>query len=143
MVFGEIDCRIHIYYQYKKNGEIKTVHEIIDETVSHYGSVLGRLQSLGINFVVQGVPPATRVRNEYRYPFYAPPEIHCRINSMFNEKLKEFCIRNGYHYIDMYSRFSDTDGFMLKAYAADEIHLNGRVAYFVKGELKSKLGLNI
>jgi len=43
----------------------------------------------------------------------------------------------------VHSRFSDESGFMLREYAADEIHLNGRVVDFVKGELNERLGINI
>jgi hypothetical protein len=143
LVFGEIDCRIHIFYQYKKNNERKAISELIDDTVVNYGEVLGKLRRLGINFIVYGVPPATEVRNEYRYPFYASPEVHCQISGMFNEKLKEFCQKQGYGYIDIHSRFSDEKGFLLKEYAADEIHLNGQVVDFAKRELKERLGISV
>ncbi len=143
LAFGEIDCRIHIYYQYKENDERKTIGELIDITHSNYGRILAKLQNLGINFVVYGVPPATKVRNEYRYPFYAPPEIHSQISGMFNERLKRLCEKNGYQYIDVHSTFSDKDGFMLKEYAADEIHQNGKVVDFVKRELSEQLGISI
>jgi len=143
LVFGEIDCRVHIYYQYKKNNERRAIGELIDGTISNYGRVLEKLRGAGIKFLVYGVPPATKVRDEYRYPFYAPPEIHSQINRTFNEKLKEFCEETGYEYIDVHSRFSDESGFMLREYAADEIHLNGRVVDFVKGELNERLGINI
>ena len=141
LVFGEIDCRIHIYYQYRKNGERKSIEELVDDTVSNYGEVLEKLRNIGVNFVVYGVPPATEVRNEYRYPFYASPEIHCRISSIFNERLKDLCANRGYPYIDIHSRFSDENGFMLKESAADEIHLNGQVVDFVKGELNRGPGI--
>ena len=143
LVFGEIDCRIHIYYQYRKNGERRAIDELVDDTVSNYGEVLEKLRNLGVNFVVYGVPPATEVRNEYRYPFYASPEVHCRISSIFNERLKDLCSKRDYPYIDIHSRFSDENGFMLKDSAADEIHLNGQVVDFVKGELNRRIGISV
>ena len=143
LAFGEIDCRLHIYYQYKKNEERRALTELIDDTISNYGRVLEKLREAGVNLLVYGVPPATKVRDEHRYPFYAPPEIHSRINRMFNEKLREFCEENGYEYIDVHSRFSDESGFMLREYAADEIHLNGKAVDFVKGELSERLGIYI
>jgi len=143
LAFGEIDCRLHIYYQYKKNKERRALTELIDDTISNYGRVLEKLREAGVNLLIYGVPPATKVRDEHRYPFYAPPEIHSRINRMFNEKLREFCEENGYEYIDVHSRFSDESGFMLREYAADEIHLNGKAVDFVKGELSERLGIYI
>jgi lysophospholipase L1-like esterase len=143
LVFGEIDCRIHLYYQYKKGNESRPLTELVDDTVARYGTVLEQLRALGIEPVVQGVPPATRVRNEYRYPFYAPPEVHSRISRMFNERLKAMCERNGYRYLDVHTEFSDSDGFMLEEYAGDEIHLNGKAAQHVKRELREKLGVKL
>ena len=143
LAFGEIDCRIHIYYQYKNGGEKQAISDLIDDTISNYGEVLHKLREMGISFVVYGVPPATKVRNEYRYPFYATPEIHSQISGMFNSKLKGLCEGKGYPYIDVHSQCSDADGFMLREYAADEIHLNGKVVDFVRGELNEKLGINI
>lgn len=143
LVLGEIDCRIHIYYKYKMNGERRSVGELIDETVSNYGRVLKRLGEMGLKVFVCGVPPATKVRNEYGYPFYAPPEVHAQINRLFNEKLQSFCERNGFGYIDIHSRFSDADGYMLAEYAADEIHLDGKVAGFVREQLSRQLGTKL
>jgi hypothetical protein len=143
LVFGEIDCRIHIYNQYKKNEERKALGELIDDTVANYTDVLGKLRDRGVDFFVLGVPPATRVRNQYRYPFYATPEIHCQISALFNEKLREACERNGYRFVDVYSRTADEEGFMLKEYAADDIHLNGRIVGFVKADLRRQFGINI
>lgn len=143
LVFGEVDCRIHIYYKYMKGGESKSIGDLIDDTVSNYGEVLKRLGELGIRVFVFGVPPATKVRNEYGYEFYAPLEIHAEINRLFNEKLRSFCERNGFGYIDVHSRFSDEAGYVLKEYAADEIHLDGGVAGFVRGELSRQLGTRV
>jgi len=134
--FGEIDCRIHIYYQHKKNNGNRSIGDLIDGTVANYGQVLRTLREMGLNFIVYGVPPVASVRNEYRYEFYAPLDVHARINSMFNDRLRDFCLEQGYPYIDVHSRFSDGNGYMLDKYALDEIHLNGGVVDFVKGEIE-------
>jgi len=143
LVFGEIDCRIHIYNQYEKNDRKRPIRELIDDTVFNYGVIMEELTRLGIRFAVYGVPPATKARNEYHYTFYAPPEEHCRISGMFNERLKGLCARNDYPFIDVYSRFSDEDGFMLREYAADEVHLNGKTVGCVKAELRDQLGIPV
>jgi len=139
LVFGEIDCRIHIYNQFKKNGERTPMSDLIANTVANYGRIMEQLAGRGIRFAVHGVPPATKMRNEYRYPFYAPPEVHSRISGMFNEQLKALCHEKGYPYIDVHSRFSDEDGFMMAEYAADEIHLNGRTVDYAVTMLRDSL----
>ncbi|MBE0481467.1 MAG: SGNH/GDSL hydrolase family protein [Dehalococcoidia bacterium] len=143
LLAGEIDCRIHIYYQFMKRGESKSLDDLVEETVINYGRVLEMLRDKGFRFAVHGVPPATKARNEYRYPFYATPEAHSRISSSFNAKMRSYCEERGYAYIDVHSRCSDSDGFMMPEYAADEIHLNRRVVDFVRAEIEAKLGLGI
>lgn len=84
LVFGEIDCRIHIFYQHKKSNGSLSLSELIDRTVSSYGSVLGEVRALGIQLHVYGVPPAAKQENVYNYPDYAPPEVRSEINRQHN-----------------------------------------------------------
>jgi len=141
--FGEIDCRIHIYYQYKKSNGKYSIDELIDRTISNYGEVMAQLRERGVNFCVYCVSPATNVGNEYKYPFYGTAEIRSQINRMFNEKLRAFCQSNGYKFVDIYHRVSDKDGLMLKEYAGDDIHLNKKAVRLVKAEIKGKMGIDI
>ncbi len=141
--FGEIDCRIHIYYQYKKSNGKYSIDELIDRTISNYGEVMAQLRERGVNFCIYCVSPATSVGNEYKYPFYGTAEVRSQINRMFNEKLRAFCQSNGYKFIDIYDRVSDKDGLMLKEYAGDEIHLNKKAVRFVRAEIKGKTGIDI
>jgi hypothetical protein len=141
--FGEIDCRIHIYYQHKKNNERHSISELIDRTISNYGEVMAQLRERGVNFCVYCVSPAANVGNEYKYPFYGTAEIRSQINRMFNEKLGAFCRSNGYKFIDIYDRVSDKDGLMLKEYAGDDIHLNRKAVRLVRGELRDKMGIDV
>jgi len=140
--FGEIDCRIHIYYQHKKSNGKYSVEELIDRTISNYGDIMAQLKERGVNFCVYCVSPATKVGNEYKYPFYGSPEIRSQINWMFNEKLRAFCQKNGYVFIDIYDRVSDKDGLMLKEYAGDDIHLNKKAVELVRDDLRAKLHIN-
>lgn len=140
LLFGEIDCRIHIYYQHKKSNSKLSIEELIDRTISNYGEVMAQLKQCSVNFCVHSISPATEVGNEYKYPFYGTPEIRSRINRMFNEKLKSFCDKNGYIFIDIYDKVTDKDGLMLKEYAGDEIHLNKKAVSWVRVELR-KVGV--
>ncbi|HTY91884.1 MAG TPA: SGNH/GDSL hydrolase family protein [Methanocella sp.] len=159
LVFGEIDCRVHIYNQYRKSQNGVTMEEFMDRAISNYGEVLEQLRNAGVNFVVYGVIPAPkqifryppyateRMRrelfDEFRssYPFLATPEIRSWINRTFNEKLRAFCEKNGYGYIDIYPEVADQDGFIADAFSADEIHVNGRIMPFIKSQLKKKYGI--
>jgi GDSL-like Lipase/Acylhydrolase family len=143
LCFGEIDCRIHIYYQHKKSSGGYSIGELIDRTISNYSEVMAKLKERGVNFCVYFVSPATRVENEYKYPFYGTPEIRSGINRKFNEKLRAFCEMNGYKFIDIYDKVADKDGLMLQEYAGDEIHLNKRAVGLVRVEIRGKLGIDI
>ena len=143
LVFGEVDCRIHIYYQHKKSNGKHSVGELIDRTISNYGEVLAQLKQRGVNFCIHSISPATEVGNEYIYPFYGTPEIRSQINGMFNEKLRLFCEKNGYIFIDIYDRVADKNGLILKEYAGDKIHLNKKAVKLVRAELRDKLGVQV
>lgn len=141
--FGEIDCRIHIYFQHKKSNGKYSIGELIDRTISNYGEVIAQLRGRQVNFCVYCVSPATKVGNEYKYPFYGTPEERSQINRMFNEKLRAFCEKNGYKFIDIYGRVADKDGLMLKEYASDDIHLNMKAVGLVKAEIRENMGVDI
>ena len=141
--FGEIDCRIHIYYQYKKSNGKYSIEELIDRTISNYGEVMAQLKERVVNFCVYCVSPATEVGNEYKYPFYGMPEERSQINRMFNEKLRAFCEKDGYVFIDIYDAVTDKDGLMLKEYSSDEIHLNKKAVGLVRTEIRTKLGIDV
>jgi lysophospholipase L1-like esterase len=141
--FGEIDCRIHIYYQYKKSNGKYSIEELIDRTISNYGQVMAQLKEQGVNFCVYCISPATQVGNEYKYPFYGTPQIRSQINRTFNERLRTFCEINGYKFIDIYDKVTDKDGLMLKEYAGDEIHLSKKAVALVRAEIREKLGIDI
>jgi hypothetical protein len=141
--FGEIDCRIHIYYQHKKSNERHSISELINRTISNYGEVMAQLKEREVNFCVYCVSPATNVGNEYKYPFYGTAEIRSQINRMFNEKLRAFCQSKGYKFIDILDRVADRDGLMLQEYAGDDIHLNRKAVRLVRSELRGKMGIDI
>jgi hypothetical protein len=140
LLFGEIDCRIHIYYQHKKSNGKHSIEELIDRTISNYGEVMAQLRQRGVNLCVHSISPATEVGNEYKFPFYGTPEIRSQINRMFNEKLKAFCDSSGYIFINIYERVADKNGLMLREYAGDEIHLNRKAVELTRIELR-RLGV--
>jgi hypothetical protein len=141
--FGEVDWRIHIYYQHKKSNGKCSMEELIDRTISNYGEVMAQLKERGVNFCVYCISPATHVGNEYKYPFYGTPQIRSQMNRTFNERLRTFCEINGYKFIDIYDKVTDKDGLMLKEYGGDEIHLNKKAVALVRAEIREKLEIDI
>ena len=130
LVFGEVDCRIHIYNNARKKN--RSIGSLIDDTVSGYGEVLKLLTVDSVDFVVCGVPPANTQGNVYHFPYYAAPQEQRDIKKAFNEKLKDFCRDNGYKYLDLFNKFSDENGFILEQYKRDDVHLGNKIMAYVK-----------
>jgi lysophospholipase L1-like esterase len=132
LVFGEIDARVHIYLQYEKRLKKTSIKKLINATVDTYGVTIKRLKKDGFAVCVHGLPPAARKDFESDLPFLGSPEQRSDISRIFNVKLRDFCRKNGIPFIDMQSIAADEQGFMKKDYAADEVHLNGRVVPFAR-----------
>ena len=132
LVFGEIDCRIHIYAQHRKRNGAVSMEALMDEIITRYGSVMEEVRGRGIRFAVLGPPPATRQSNRYGIEFYATPDVHRFIYSEFNSRLRAYCRSHGYAYVDVYSSTVDENGFAQSRYAADDTHLNNDAARLVR-----------
>jgi len=132
LVFGEIDARVHIYLQYQKNDERISIGKLINATVARYGETITNLREKGFAVCVHGLPPAARKDFESNLPFLGSPEQRSEISREFNIQLGEFCRGNGIPFIDVQSISADENGFIKKEYAADDVHLNGKIASFSK-----------
>jgi hypothetical protein len=132
LVFGEIDARVQIYSQFRKNDGAIGIERIIEATAGKYGATVRRLKDDGFAVCVHGIPPAARKNFVSNLPFIGTPGQRSEISSMFNKKLGEFCRQNDIPYIDVQSVSADGNGFMKKQYVADEVHLNSKIVPLVK-----------
>jgi len=140
LVFGETDCRFHIYYQAQKRNSV--IYAIINETVQQYGLALWLLLSQGVKPIVLGIPPpGTYDRFEYDTPGkpYASPEMLSMIYKLFNNTLKGWCKSKDFIYLDIYSKTADEKGFLKKEYAADAVHLNLNAKPLILEMLKERI----
>jgi hypothetical protein len=135
LVFGEIDARVHIYLQYKKNNGKISIDRMIENTVERYGETIRKLKNDGFAVCVHGIPPAARENFVSDLPFLGTPEQRSEISREFNKQLGEFCRESSIPYIDVQSISADENGFMNKEYASDEVHLNGKVVLFVRDRI--------
>jgi len=132
LVFGEIDARVHIYAQYKKNNEKISLEKVIEATVKKYGEVIRKLRDDGFAVCIHGIPPAARKNFESNLSFLGSPVQRSEISRKFSKKLRGFCGENGVPYIDVQSVSADESGFIKPKYLADEVHLNGRIVPFTR-----------
>ncbi len=140
LVFGEIDARVHIYLQYEKNNKKISIERLIETTVERYGETIGTLKNNGFAVCVHGLPPAARKDFESELPFLGSPEQRSEISRQFNSKLGDFCRKNGVLFIDMQMIAADEKGFIKKEYAADEVHLSGKVVPFARNRIAQTFG---
>jgi hypothetical protein len=139
MVFGEIDCRIHIYNQFKKRNEEVSISQLIKNTVEVYGKTLVEIRNNGVSVLVFGIPPASHQKNIYNYPYYAPPDTRVTINKEFNEGLQAFCEKKEIPFYNIYEKTVDSEGFMSEECAYDEIHLDKKVMKYANEWIEKQL----
>ena len=136
-VFGEIDCRIHIYNKHMVDGAKYPLSHYIHRTIQRYGRFL---QYIKINYpthiAVMAVPPANYEDNEFHYPYYAPPKEQIYIYRTFNETLKQKCVNLSLSFIDVNSHVILSNGFMDRRYMRDDVHLSHRAIPLITAELQ-------
>jgi len=135
-VFGEIDSRIHFYYQFRKNNGKIPIEKLMENTIANYFSVLMEAREKGYDVAVLGIPPASAQENLYKYPFYGDAKTRSGINAKFNSMLAGACRENGFPFIDVYAASADGNGFIKKEFARDEVHLNSMIVPAVRAQLE-------
>lgn len=126
LVFGEIDCRIHVFLQHVRSRRERTTETIVRDTIDRYGQAIERIESLGYRVTVQSVVGAAHQDNIYDYPHYADLRTRGRIASEFNSVLKQWCLEHGIDYLDVFSAVADNDGILLASMTTDGTHLDER-----------------
>lgn len=123
-IFGEIDCRIHLWHQYKKTNV--NPFNLMIETIKNYFEFISELekeQLIGEPIIFSLVPPGNQ-GNAYKYANYAPYYLRKLFITSFNYNLRRFSVIYCYAFIDYYYLVSDLNGDRSKNYILDKVHLN-------------------
>lgn len=140
LVFGEIDARVHVYRQFRKNNSCVTIDDVVTATVEKYGETIKRLRDEGFSICVHGITPAARKAYTSTLPYTGSAEERSQISSIFNRQLKGFCQDNNIPYVDVQPVSADDEGFISNEYAADDVHLSGKIVPFVRGKITEAFG---
>ena len=143
LVFGEIDCRIHIFYQFKKKHETQNISELIQKTIQNYLICIKKIRNQGIEVCICGITPPGEEDNIYHYPYYADRNLQQKIYREFNSELKSYCENLQINFLDIFPLVSDASGFLLKEYSDDGLHLNTKILPSIEKMLQKKYGLRI
>ncbi len=136
MVLGEIDCRIHIYNQYRLQAGRVSIRDLIQKTVENYCAALVELKKINKKVVVLSIPPAGYQKNIFNIPYYGTSQIRAQIHKDFNELLQRECQKKMIKFVTIYKYVVTEKGLLRKEYAADDIHLKPSVVTFFLRELK-------
>jgi hypothetical protein len=101
-LFGEIDCRVLIYFKHIKHN-IGSIQDMIDIVAYRYLSALLYVAYLGFNIAVHGPIPAVRQGNDYGLEHYADEKTRAWISTNFNITLKNLCEIIGIPYFNSHS----------------------------------------
>lgn len=132
LVFGEIDCRIHIYNHYRILHKDVSIASLVKKTIKRYGSAMAKLKSKNIKFYVLSVAPAGSQSNVYNYKYYATFKQRAIIHKLFNAELQKYCHLHNYPYLDLYKEIVDDQGGIKSKYLLDELHINTKSVDIVK-----------
>lgn len=139
-VFGEIDCRLHIYNVHMK--QKIPVDIIIGNVVIAYKKFLENIKSVypNVKILVFNVLPPGEQGNIYGYPYYAKRDIQYAITEKMNEQLRMMCQKQQYMFVDIFKELIDNNGNRKKIYKADDVHINKKAVKLVNQRLQ-QLGI--
>ena len=137
--FGEIDCRcnIHKYVSFEKNYK-----EVIDYIVDNYFAKIKTAVDRFINlktFIYNVVPPIEKYNTDENpdYPFLGTDDDRKSYVLYFNEKLQAKCLEYNYIFFNIYSEYTDKNGFLNKSLSDGNVHILDGI--HIKNYIKDKL----
>lgn len=141
--FGEIDLRCNIQ---KYLTPTNTYKVCIDAIIENYFKAIEEnvKQYTYLNVCVYNVVPTVQKFNTFEYPnhpFMGTDEERKIYVTYFNSKCKEYCLKYGYTFFDIYDKYCDSNGYLNKSYSDDNVHIrNGFfLNYFLYNYLISLL----
>lgn len=98
--FGEIDCRVLIYYKMIEYDI--SMNDMIDIVIYRYLAAVNFVKNKGFNVIIHGNVPAVLQKNDYNLKYYGDLETRASISWRFNKFLQFLCVNNRIPYYDMY-----------------------------------------
>jgi hypothetical protein len=138
MIFGEIDCRVHIVKQaIERKLEIR---EIVKETVNEYFDFILEIKSKGYEIMLWNVVPTSCSSTQNKeYPNNGTLEERTQATICFNENIKILCNKNSIRFVSIYNLLVDERGVMKTKYFKDGVHLSQNAMTILLRELNLSL----
>lgn len=134
--FGEIDCRSHIIKHTSIN---KSIEDVVSVCVSRYGKLLKTISQFGFPILVWNVIPTSPKDIFGNYATVGSYSDRMKVTKIFNQMLKDFCLKNNLTFVSIYDIIVDTLDVQDRSYFLDDIHLSQKALPLIIQEL-NKLG---
>jgi len=129
MVFGEIDCRVHLP---KYVSEQRTVENVVEECVTRYHKSILELKHRGFNIAVAGSQPSLSDESilkrmpeeDRRYNVSGTTEIRNQICKHWDSFHNHLCDKHDIPFVSIYNQLIDSQGFTREDLFSDYIHLS-------------------
>ena len=123
--FGEIDCRCHVHKHVSESTSFKV---IIDSLVDAYVLAIKCAVSKFPNLrtaIYNAVPPTRKgwCYENPQFPLLGTDEERRQYTLYFNEKVEAACASNGFLYFNIYSHYTDFDGYLLRTLSDGNVHI--------------------
>lgn len=132
LAYGEIDVRCHINNQIKIHG--REENEVIDSLANLYiDRIVTIREEYGNTLAIMSVVPPMKIENEENkvyhsesFPFIGSDNERRDYTIKLNKILKEKSQANDIIFLDVYSDYVTDDGFLIKEYSDNNVHILNR-----------------
>ena len=129
MVFGEIDCRVHLPKHVSKQ---RTIENVVEECVTRYHKSILDLKNKGFNVAVAGAQPSLSdesilrkmTEKERRYNISGTTKIRNQVCKQWDLFHNHLCNQRDIPFVSIYNDLVDSQGFTKEDLFSDCIHLN-------------------
>jgi len=124
---GEIDCRCHVHKHITDTNDYKSVIDIIID--NYFAAIKLTVETSQIKLknvcVYNVVPPIEKQKTPENplQPYLGTDEERKTYVLYFNERLKEECQKNNYIFFDIYDKYTDENGFLIKDLSDGNVHI--------------------
>jgi hypothetical protein len=122
--FGEIDARAHIH-KYIPNWQAN-VDSLINAYISNIKNNTHNKGYMHV-FIYNVIPHLVNNPPLAGVPISGTPDDVKKYTLYMNEKLKEHCVANGYHFIDTHDKYCNSDGFLDPSYSDKICHIQNPI----------------
>lgn len=143
LVFGEIDCRVHVLSQVEKqNG---TIDVVVEKIVDRYVTFAKEVKEKGYKVSLWGVIGSTdhvgSFGKEHEYPAVGSMVERNKVTKLFNEKLEKKAKKFGLGFVSIFDSLVNKEFVTNKTFYTDEVHLSQKVMLLAIKKIEERMDI--